>query len=255
MVALVLDPPKLLLLVALGVAVSTAAWLAVTRWSATARRVRDAWSPRATRLLIALCALGCFAVIAADVLLHESDDVVLRADRLVRATARELAQSPPIRRSATVTSRLTGEGLVVLVAGGTIVLLVAHRRRDGAILVLGTLGAWITSGALKLIFGIPRPRSHALAHAGASLGFPSGHAFVTLVAFALAAWLVAREASPACRVALYGVAIVVGALAGASRIVLDAHWLSDVVAGLAFGIAWVAVVLAVFCSTPAPPAD
>jgi len=198
---------------------------------------------RARRLLYVLLAIAVFAVVAESVLLRARGEAVPMLDRTVRAELRRAAAVPALKSTAVLMSRLTGEGLVVAVAAGTIALFVARRRREAWTVVLGTLSAWTASGLLKLVYGIPRPRARDPFDPLVSYGFPSGHTMVTLVACGLLAWAIGRRAPRPTRIAL---AIAVGAvsiLSGAARMVLDAHWLSDVVAGLALGTVWLNAIL------------
>jgi len=77
----------------------------------------------------------------------------------------------------------------------------------------------------------------------AALGpsFPSGHSSWSAAFFAAAALVLARHASRRARVVLAGVAAGLAVAIAATRVLLDVHWLSDVVAGLALGWAWFAV--------------
>ena len=71
--------------------------------------------------------------------------------------------------------------------------------------------------------------------------FPSGHSSWSAAFFAAAALVLARHAPRRTRVVLAGVAAGFAVAIAASRVLLDVHWLSDVVAGLALGWAWFAV--------------
>jgi len=71
--------------------------------------------------------------------------------------------------------------------------------------------------------------------------FPSGHSSWSAAFFAAAALILARHASRRARVVLAGVAAGLAVAIAATRVLLDVHWLSDVVAGLALGWAWFAV--------------
>jgi membrane-associated phospholipid phosphatase len=196
------------------------------------------------RLLVALVASLVFVAIAAAVLRRGDDQPVRALDFRVRAAFKAAADEPGVRPVATVLTRLTGEGLVAAVAVAAIALFVTRRRLEAWVVVLGTIAAWLTSMALKVAFGVPRPRAYAAFRSGHA-GFPSGHAFVSLVACGLIAWAVGRRCSRRLRLALFTLAVVVAGGSAISRLVLDAHWLSDAVAGLAFGAAWlnVAIVL------------
>ncbi len=109
-----------------------------------------------------------------------------------------------------------------------------------------TAGYWIaaagvaeTLGAvIKLALRRPRPQS---SYAGVEqFSFPSGHAVMSAVTYGFLAYLLLRGASARWRRAGTALAVALIALIGASRIYLRAHWLSDVLGGLAFGVAWVA---------------
>jgi undecaprenyl-diphosphatase len=77
---------------------------------------------------------------------------------------------------------------------------------------------------------------------GSALGFPSGHA-TAVAAFAVATiYLTGRSGLPrAARLLIALVAVAAALAVGLSRMVLDAHWTLDVVAGFALGAAVAAV--------------
>jgi undecaprenyl-diphosphatase len=129
---------------------------------------------------------------------------------------------------------LFGQGWV-LGAIGLAVALIGRRlgRRDlfraGLVAIPALMASGLLSRVVKILVGRPRPGvvDQGLAHWGPSLAagynsFPSGHA---TAAFTLAAVL--ASASPSWRPALYGLA----ALIAFSRVAVDAHFVSDVVAG------------------------
>jgi membrane-associated phospholipid phosphatase len=239
------DLPKLLFALLLLAVLTLALWARPSRPGRVAAAVRQGCrlSGWPGALLVLVLALAVFAVVVEDVVSREPDELVLRIDRVARQTARGVAAEPAVRAAAVVVSRLTGEGLVVLVllVGGRLV--VTRRRREAAILAAGTFSAWLLANALKLAFAVPRPGRPRTVHAISGYGFPSAHALVTLVACGLAAWLLGRHASPRARRWLYAAAATVAALSGTSRIVLNVHWASDVVAGLAIGIVWLTLVV------------
>jgi membrane-associated phospholipid phosphatase len=71
--------------------------------------------------------------------------------------------------------------------------------------------------------------------------FPSGHSSWSAAFFAAAALLLARGAGRRGRIVLAGAAAACAATIAATRVLLDVHWLSDVVAGVALAWAWFAV--------------
>jgi undecaprenyl-diphosphatase len=251
---LVDDLPKLLLAALLSVLASISMSVAL---AGGGTRLRRLWSRRAAPLLAALVGLALFGVIAEDTMFQEHDEIVLVVDQHVRDAARHAREVQGVHDLSTLTSRLTGEGLLALVPAAVIALAARDRRREACVLAVGTLGAWLASVLLKAAFGIPRPRGHLGSALAANAGFPSGHALVTLVACGLTAWAVGRGAAARRRFALLSAAALVAAVSGASRLVLDAHWLSDVVAGLAFGAAWLGAMVAIAdgrtTTRPVPP--
>ena len=79
--------------------------------------------------------------------------------------------------------------------------------------------------------------------AAATLGpsFPSGHSATAAAFYATAALLLGRWRRPGARALLAGLAAGIAVAVAASRVLLDVHWLSDVIAGLALGWAWFAI--------------
>jgi undecaprenyl-diphosphatase len=79
--------------------------------------------------------------------------------------------------------------------------------------------------------------------AAATLGpaFPSGHAGTAAAFYATAALLIGRHRGRRTRAVLAGVAAGIAVGVAASRVLLDLHWLTDVIAGLGLGWAWFAV--------------
>jgi undecaprenyl-diphosphatase len=77
----------------------------------------------------------------------------------------------------------------------------------------------------------------------ATLGpsFPSGHSATAAAFYATAALLLGRARPRPARAALTGLAVGIAVAVATSRVLLDVHWLTDVIAGLTLGWAWFAV--------------
>jgi len=107
-------------------------------------------------------------------------------------------------------------------------------------LVVALGGEEILTTAVKDLANRARPTFNPLA---ATLGpsFPSGHSATAAVFYASAGLLLARRRPVVVRRLLAGLAVGIGVAVAASRVLLDVHWLSDVVAGLALGWGWFAV--------------
>ena len=122
-----------------------------------------------------------------------------------------------------------------------VALFLALRRR------WRTLAHWLAAAAfaeglvwvLKETVGRARPAAVYAGHE--QFSFPSGHAALAIVVYGFLAFLLARGKSAAGKAAITFAAGTAIALVAFSRLYLGAHWLSDVLASLAFGLAWVAL--------------
>lgn len=96
----------------------------------------------------------------------------------------------------------------------------------------------VLTASSKAFFGVVRPpQSEWLAGAGGG-SFPSGHtANTTALVIALALVLASRVPSTEARRWVFGGAALLVSLMGWSRLALNVHWLSDVLAGWVLGTA------------------
>jgi len=156
-------------------------------------------------------------------------------------------------RSPTSTHGLdtvTQFGNIQLVAVAAIVLAawdaVRTRNRWSPVFLLVVLGGMeLISTGVKDLVARARP---ALVPTAAHLGpsFPSGHSATAAATYAAAALVIGRLLPPLWRRVLAAVAVAIAVAVAGSRVLLDLHWLSDVVGGLALGWGWFAVCAAVF---------
>lgn len=134
--------------------------------------------------------------------------------------------------------------LVALVVGVSAALVIAKRYGLAFRVVLASGGGGLVILGLKQLFSRERPLDQLVPAEGYS--FPSGHAFASTVFYGMMVVVVWRlTENRAARAA----AAVLGPLAflivGLSRVYLNVHYLTDVVAGWLGGLAWLALVLAV----------
>jgi membrane-associated phospholipid phosphatase len=103
-----------------------------------------------------------------------------------------------------------------------------------------TLGDTVVTSAVKEFMHRARP---TLNPAAATLGpsFPSGHSSTAAAFYACLALILSRGRSPRVRAVLIGLAAGIAVAVASSRVLLDVHWVSDVIAGLCLGWAWFAV--------------
>jgi membrane-associated phospholipid phosphatase len=148
------------------------------------------------------------------------------AERLQNATLVNVAK--------VVTSFGTFPMVAILVLVTTVVLASNGRRAESIALVVGLLLVYVSVQLLKAGFDRPRPAGSLVATNGSA--FPSGHAAYSTawVAAAVALW---SWLGLAGRTSLILAAVVASAAIGGSRVYLEAHWLSDVVAGWGLGAA------------------
>jgi undecaprenyl-diphosphatase len=98
-------------------------------------------------------------------------------------------------------------------------------------------GEELLATVIKDIVDRTRP---AFNPAAATLGpsFPSGHTTTAAAFYAACALLLGRRRPRAARAVLAGGAVGIAVAVASSRVLLDVHWLTDVIGGLALGWAW-----------------
>ncbi len=139
-----------------------------------------------------------------------------------------------------ITTLATTQGVAVIaVVAGALELIRLRSWAIPAFLAIVTLGDSLVTNAIKQAVARARP---AIEPAAATLGpsFPSGHSSTAAAFFAALALLAGRRRSARVRAALAGLAVAIAVAVACSRVMLDLHWVSDVVAGLALGWGWFA---------------
>jgi membrane protein DedA with SNARE-associated domain/membrane-associated phospholipid phosphatase len=128
----------------------------------------------------------------------------------------------------------TFPSVATLVLITAVVLASKGRRAEPVALVVGFLLVFLAAQLMKAGFDRPRPAGALVATRGSA--FPSGHAAnsTAWVAAAVAVW---SWLGLAGRASLVLAAVAASAAIGLSRVYLEVHWLSDVVAGWGLGAA------------------
>jgi undecaprenyl-diphosphatase len=124
-------------------------------------------------------------------------------------------------------------------------VLLYRRRRlvDAALLPVVLAGAELLNLILKLSFHRARPEV-AFVHLD-TYSFPSGHAMISTAAYGALAYLAwSHLRTRRRRLSLAAGTVVLLGLIGFSRIYLGVHYLSDVLAGIAGGVFWLSVSIA-----------
>jgi len=134
--------------------------------------------------------------------------------------------------------------LTVIAVAMTLALLLRREWALAGLCALATAGAGGLNQTFKHLFQRVRPE-HVHGYVDPDgWSFPSGHASAALAVYGVACYLVLRFSPPRWHsYCLAGTAALVTAI-GVSRILLQVHYLSDVVAGFALSLAWLALCLA-----------
>jgi undecaprenyl-diphosphatase len=203
----------------------------------------------ATGLLLTLA----FAITLVGTLLLGVLAVLVRRVAAIQHVDNSVAAWGYDHRGATSTSGLqdlTNLGNIRVVVGLALVLVIVElfrRRSRWPFLFLLTVlvGMELSMLAVKDLVGRLRP---TLNPAAATLGpsFPSGHSATAAAFYAAAALVIGRGLPGRVQPVIAAIAVAVAVAVAASRVLLDLHWLSDVVGGLALGWAWFALTAVVF---------
>ena len=158
--------------------------------------------------------------------------------------------------SALVTSSLnlvtdlgaTWTVVVLALILGTIEHLRTRNPWIAPFLVVLLAGEGLLTLSVKNVVDRVRPALNPAAH---TLGpsFPSGHSAIAAAFYAGAALLFGRHMRQTGRAVLAALAAAIAVGVAASRVLLDFHWLSDVLAGLALGWSWFLVCAIAFGGT------
>lgn len=202
------------------------------------------WSRRTDPQLRAQMALATAFALALGAFLHIVEDY-LDNEAIVRWDV-EFSRWLHIHSNGTLVSFFkvaTWAGNVAtlaVIAFAVSLWLIRRRRINEAVLVaVSFAGVELVSGGLKLFFHRPRPEL-AYVHLD-TYSFPSGHAAGSAAVYGVILYLLASRVSGArVRVAFAVSYVALIALICFSRLYLEVHYLSDVLAGASLGAAWAA---------------
>jgi undecaprenyl-diphosphatase len=146
-----------------------------------------------------------------------------------------------------VATHLGGTPVVILVLVALAVYDYSRRREVEVFVFVAAVGIGqnVIANLLKLIVDRERPDVLQLV-AVHSPSFPSGHSTGAAACWATVAFVLGRGRSSLVQALLAGGAIVIAVTVATSRALLGVHWLTDIVAGLAIGWGWFALVVLAF---------
>lgn len=138
-----------------------------------------------------------------------------------------------------VTALGTGTVVMMVVAVAALFLVLTQHKYSAILLLASTFGGIVLNGVLKLGFNRPRPSIFMPAVHTVSSSFPSGHAMSAAIVYSTVAYLAARlHRRRWARWLVMTAALMLIALISFSRMYLGVHYPSDVIAGVAIGLAW-----------------
>ena len=155
--------------------------------------------------------------------------------------------SPTLTQIALALSTVGGLEVMIALSVLLIIFLWFKSHREAVFFAVSMVGASVIMGLTKVILARPRPELFPNVNywKTASPSFPSGHATGSAV-FALTLFFVVRRLAPKWQ----GLAGALGLLfclsVSASRLYLQVHYPSDILAGLALGSGWVLGVNALY---------
>lgn len=185
------------------------------------------------RLLLWLTAAGTVVFVVLGLLVAGRwgplVDLDIRLDAAVHGT---VLANGWLRTLALVVTDLGSPVAVDIVAvGAAVALLVARRVPDAVAVVVARFVELGIETAVKALVDRGRPVfSHPVATAGGG-SFPSGHTAGSAALYGILVLLLVRRLVVIVAATVFVLAV------GASRVVLGVHYLSDVVGGLALGVA------------------
>ena len=182
---------------------------------------------------------------------------VLAGDPLVRANEAvfhflQSLRTEWIDRAMVVITELGDTPVVIAVALAVLLRFGWRRNWRGAAHAAGAVGlSSLLTLFIKAELHVPRP--HPLYSGWDAFAFPSGHSAANAALYGFLAMVAAWELKSRRKLLVASIAALLVAAIAFSRMYLGAHWLSDVLAGIAFGTAWAAFLAIAYLRRNPPP--
>jgi len=172
-----------------------------------------------------------------------------RADKALATDLHEIAcdQSWLVNAMRVVSALGTFPWTTAFTAATFVWLLLRQERRLATFVAVTTLSGGLLNGAVKTLVDRPRPSLDGCFLGGArGLSFPSGHAMGTAIYYGALLLVGLSFLHRRYRHPMVGVYAGLLALMALSRMTLGVHYLSDVLGGIALGLAWLVAGTAAF---------
>lgn len=192
-----------------------------------------------TWTLTALLSGSAFAVLAA--VQYYASDLVRLVDIPVSSFVVTFQTYATVQAFLSVTALGDVAGIIAISLGAAFFMR-AHSRYI-VLLTTALVGSTVSANMVKVLVSRMRPDTLLWLNPFLSFSFPSGHATASMTLFGFLAVASARLIPPGTkRVWAIGACILAVLLVGVSRIVLGAHFFSDVLGGWLLGIFWISLV-------------
>jgi membrane-associated phospholipid phosphatase len=230
----------------------------LTTWSTPAGRAVARSAGQASRrlgphgALAVILGIGIVAVFLLAFLASRVYDAVTETDGVAGLDVPVLhaamgIRSPVLDGFAAVVAEVFGPvGMPILAVVAILLLAVRRRSLTPVILIVAAgVGSLLMTIAGKDIIGRHRPKlADAIPPFEYSPSFPSGHTLnATVVLGVIAYLLILRQRTVAARTLTIVATVVIVIVVGLTRILLGAHWFTDVLAAWLLGAAWLALVI------------
>lgn len=239
--------PLFMALLLLLLAVATVLWWLARRYAVP----RETSQLPPTAYLLIRLGLGFAVVVGAAAVFAEAAEVLGdghwagKLDQIFSDAVHQGINAQTFRIFSGLThlgDTLTLTLLCLVVAG---LLLVRRRRWLALAWTLALVGNAVLNTTLKALFARARPLHDATLVYAQGFSFPSGHSSGAVVAYGMLAYVLLHSLPPT-RAARAGLPVVLAATAlafaiGCSRIFIQVHFATDVLAGFASGTAWLTV--------------
>jgi len=140
------------------------------------------------------------------------------------------------------TSALCPETILLISLVGILYFLYKKLWNNALITIFALGGGIGFSMFMKEVFSRARPESILLAETGNS--FPSNHAVAATIFLTLLIYFFANKIKAGVwRNIFVTICVLLAILISFSRVYLGVHWVTDVVAGMIFGVVWTGVVI------------
>jgi membrane-associated phospholipid phosphatase len=206
------------------------------------------------RSLVLVVAAGFVVSALTGAVFVDLAERVRQQSAAIQALDHRAWEAARVRRSPAATSFFlfwtwlgTPVGIALVLLPVAAVLLARGRRVLALFLVVTPLGGWELNHLLKVFFARARPDLALAVRRASGYSFPSGHAMMSVIAFGALAYAIMRvNTDRRWHSIALALASCVAAAISLSRVYLGVHWLSDIAAGMAAGLVWLATTVGAY---------